>query len=65
MAEMGGENLPQVVAEVPWGHNTDLVREKVRGVSPALFAGCSPSRASGSLAAGDVQGFRRRRLFNA
>jgi len=25
VAEFDGENLPQAVAEIPWGHNADLL----------------------------------------
>ncbi len=36
MAELGGENLPRPVAEIPWGHNADLL-DKVKDPAARLW----------------------------
>jgi hypothetical protein len=36
VAEMDGENLPRPVAEIPWGHNADLL-DKVNGESERML----------------------------
>lgn len=36
VAELDGENLPQPVAEIPWGHNADLL-DKVKDPTARIF----------------------------
>lgn len=36
VAELDGENLPRAVAEIPWGHNSDLL-DKVKDPAARLF----------------------------
>ena len=36
VAELDGENLPRIVAEIPWGHNSDLL-DKVKNPVERLW----------------------------